>query len=102
MKKVERTHYPVVGSSALKPEYTEHIVDFPLSPEKRGKHVLAGNTFSRSGRRIVAHIMHTQSVQELLYGTLQGKSFNKAKGWQSLAMGSTLFVIAIACLFVGR
>lgn len=101
MKKFEITHYPVVGSSALDLEHTEYVVELPVLPGKRMRHARNRSIFYRLRDRIASRIMRTQSAQDLLYGSLQGKSFNKAKGWQTLAMGGSLFVIALICLYFG-
>jgi len=102
MNKVEITHYPIVGSSALKPEYTEGTIDYPLLPEEKEGRSHKDNILHRAKDRAVAYVMQTDSVQDLLHGSLQGKSFNQTEGWKTLVMGCSLFIIAIACLYLGQ
>ena len=102
MNKVEITHYPTAGSSALELEYEVGVIGCPLLPEEQEGRGRKGNILHRAKDRVVSCVMRTDSAQDLLHGSLQGRSFNKAQGWKTLAMGCSLFIIAIACLYLGQ
>lgn len=103
------TRYSVIGSSALQPGKhdtacsKECIIDFPASFEDDSKESAVSPQASLSP----LHAMGTR-VKRLLYideirgGTLQGKSFDKVKPWQTALAGSFFFLVALAFIFIGQ
>lgn len=101
MKK-NATHYMTVGSSALKNEPTGHIIEFPSRylNEVYGQHVKEPQRLSFF-TRIKNAILKTQSMQDLHYGSLKGRSLNRVKPWQSALATTGFFLAAMACVYFG-
>lgn len=104
MKKF-KTHYEVVGSSALSSELKGKIIEFPSHEAQEASSSFDNarkNPLSTLYVKVRARIFQHQGIQALLAGSVQGKPFNKAKPWQSFLVGSCFFAFAFASIFIGR
>ncbi|MCL1796877.1 MAG: hypothetical protein FWG24_00925 [Eggerthellaceae bacterium] len=102
MKNFKRIPYPTQGSSALESKHLENIVSFPAFFDSEESSASEFGSQSRFTERLLVSVLETPSVQDLRYGSLRGKSFNKAKPWQTVAIGSCLFALSLAFIFVGN
>ncbi|MCL2826070.1 MAG: hypothetical protein FWD72_01550 [Eggerthellaceae bacterium] len=102
MTNFETKHYPVAGSSALESKQEDNIIEFPFEGNEGKSRCFPMEYLGNKGRMAIAKALETESVQELLHGSLRGKPFNQAKWWQSLLLGASFFVAAIACIYFGR
>jgi len=102
MNNIAKTQYTTVGSSALKIKPSEQYLDPQMQPGFDESEETYISVIARFWNRIIDRLMQMEGVSEFLSGTIQGKTFNKAKGWQSLLMGSCLFAVSIAFIFFGR
>jgi len=98
MKNFKRTHYSVVGTSALKAQHEERLIDFSHLKASKGKHAIEKPFF----RTLISKIMQSKDVQSLIHGSLKGKSFNKATKLQTFAMGMCFFIFSIAFVYFGN
>ena len=97
MKNFKRTHYPVVGTSALQSQHQENLIDFSSLTASKGKHASKKMPLKSLKNRII----QSENVQSLLHGSLKGKSFNKASKGQTFAIGMCFFAFAIAFVYFG-
>lgn len=101
MKK-NMTQYTTVGSSALKSEPLEHVIEFPSRyfNEVHGQHVKEDENI-----KLFSHakslILKTQSVQDFRHGSLRGRSTQRVKPWQSGLATVSFFLVAMACVYFG-
>ncbi|MCL1798468.1 MAG: hypothetical protein FWG23_01830 [Eggerthellaceae bacterium] len=102
MKNFKRAHYSTLGSSALESECVGNIIEFPAPFEREEGSAREEGPLARAARRAFSGLLKTQSAQDLMYGSFKGKAFGRAKRWQSVAMGASLFLIACAFVLFGN
>ncbi|MEG0476558.1 MAG: hypothetical protein RR572_02680 [Raoultibacter sp.] len=99
-----KTHYPVVGTSALQVQHTSnqkghHIIAFPGTPSVvTGAHAEQAPSFRT---RFIRKMDQSEALSELRFGSMRGLPFQKVKTWQSFAAGCTCFVTALIVIFFG-
>ncbi|MEG1830213.1 MAG: hypothetical protein RR204_00170 [Raoultibacter sp.] len=99
-----KTHYPVVGTSALQVQHAlhqkgQHIIAFPgTSPVVAGAHVEQAPSLHT---RLIRKMDQSEALSELRFGSMRGVPFQKVKTWQSFAAGCTCFATALIVIFFG-
>lgn len=93
--KNHEAHYVVEGSTALKPDCLDNIIEFPYQPIE--DQLEEYEEVSR--RSYLGRIFESEFFQTLKHGSIQGKSFNLAKPWQSWLTGTAFLVVALACIY---
>lgn len=101
MNKFE-TYGAVVGSSALKDDAATYIIEFPQAQNPNPEFSPRFKKLQNGVRTRFQALLLNPSIQSILRGNLRGSSINKAKPWQSFAVGSFFFVFALACVYFGR
>lgn len=95
----------VIGSSALKSDQFQVIIEFPSPPEEDLPTSKRANPFDyilKSFSALKGKVYHSEMIQELLNGTIQGKPFGNSKPWQAVIVGCFLFAVAIGSIYIGR
>ena len=109
MKNFE-SHYSVEGTSALdscqvESSYRQHIIEFP-SCNSSNHPTLPKKSCSiiKRSRKVIEsailYISHTDSIQDLRYGSSRGIAFNQIKKWQAVFIGSLMVLSAFLAVLI--
>lgn len=91
--------YPTKGSSALKTDCLDNVIEFPGQSDAVYE-IDRIKSNSRSKGSLRNMIFNNKFVLVLRHGSIKGKAFNLAKPWQSWLAGSCFLAFALTCVYL--